>query len=336
MFRVSLVLFYIILSVFYVNGQAVRNNFQGDEQKKSGLVIELKAEIDKVNEEKIDLSKQQLQMESLIDKTKQQCLQEIGSLNQTLHNFQLKANLKQKMLTGLLKKIQNEEEVHIILEVELKKLSEALELLEFQHDVIIDDSRLLKYRRENKTNIHCAEVITAVEGAGGTQSRSASRLIRRRKSTPLDLQIKVQQAFLKTKLNERNKLMIALTSAKTELKSSIDKCEMKKSNLQALTSESSQALETSIQSASLLESDLIASVVFTEAVRLEIITAKNFITGLRARVNEIKSSFRQYSEDVTCYTKLKKTLIRSNHLDQKTQKKTHTKKYKIVLCKIAC
>lgn len=308
MLGVSSVFIYMVISVLDVNVQAVENDLQASQKNTVVLVKELKEEIGKVEEETVELGNKQLEMKSLIQKTTQQCSQEIGSLNQTLQSFQINANENQIILSELLKKIQQEEEVHITLEVELKKLSETLELLELQHDVILDVIDLLKTRRDNKTHIECGEVITAIQeqDAGSAQTRSyKAKITRRRKSNAYDLELKVQRNNLISKEHERNKLAIALASAKAELKSSVDNCEMKKSNLQALTTESSQALEMSRQSVFLLESDLKASVMFTEAVRLEIITTKNFITELGTRLKEMKTNLRTYGEDIVCYTKLK-------------------------------
>ncbi|KAG8291590.1 hypothetical protein J6590_056843 [Homalodisca vitripennis] len=309
-YGLSLLLVVIVLGISGQHNAASDTNHVVNFGEGNERIAQLKSEMELLSQETDRLNAEKQQLTQNIQNLKESCNMEVTELTQSHDGMMVQAEENKKILVDLLKKIQDEEAEHIRLEEELKKLSEALEMYEHQYEIVLGDLKLMERRRSNGTTTRCSEVTNAiaVEAAENLSARAhiSSRFTRR---IPKISQVQREIITLESKLRiakiMKEKVEGIVRTSQREYENEDQLCKDKKTNINNLIEETKIALETSEHSIKLLDNDLKASIAFSEAVRLEIQTGKNFLLTLREKIEGMKNAMRNYSEDSMCFNKIK-------------------------------
>uniref|UniRef100_A0A1B6FCE2 Uncharacterized protein n=1 Tax=Cuerna arida TaxID=1464854 RepID=A0A1B6FCE2_9HEMI len=309
-YRLTLLLVIVLGTSGQHNAASGNTNNRIKVEDANERIAQLKSEMESLSQETDRLNAEKQQLTQNIQALKESCNTEVSGLTKTQDAMMVKAEENKKILVDLLKKIQDEEAEHIRLEEELKKLSEALELYEHQYEIVLGDLKLMERRRSNGTTARCNEVTNAiaVEAAENLSARSfiTSRFTRRiPKVSPVQREIITLESKLRIAKIMKEKVEGIVRTSQREYENEDQLCKEKKTNINNLIEETKIALETSEHSIKLLDNDLKASIAFSEAVRLEIQTGKNFLLTLRDKIDSMRNAMRNYNEDSMCFNKIK-------------------------------
>lgn len=274
------------------------------------LMNQLKHNSDILEREKVQLKNNQSQLKAYLAQHKANCTTELKMIEDKDEETLRKGGAHVSTMHDLLSALQKEEQVHVQLTEELKKLSTVLELFQIQYIVIDGDLKLSSARRHNGTLDRCNEVSIALKDE---LIKIRSGFIRNpltltRTLSAEELARMMEEGKVRDKSRINKNLAIQLTELIEKLEKQKQSCLQTKQDKNIVLQEVIKFQVTAQNSKIYLEKLLSEAVEHSKAIRLELTTGRKFVRQLTEKVSKKKNSIVQYKDDSACYKAIEESV----------------------------